>query len=365
MKILCDRQNLQDAFSVVGGIPPQKTPKPIVQNVLLRAADDRIVFFATDFELSARVTLDSVKVLRPGEVLLPAKETSALLRELSEPTLALESEEHRCKIESGSGSFVLVGDDPNEFPAEPTFDGTRTFKVPSAVFLEMVRRTSFAAAREETRYAINGLLLDYDAGNLRLVGTDGRRLALTSAEIEGGDEPARAVVPIRTLHSLLKAVGDDGDQDLEITLGNSQIAFSLGDVEMISQLLENRFPAYEQVIPKVADSTIEVDRSLLEKNLRRVAVLSSGDVRMVRFEFKSSSLELSAESSGVGRADLSMDASVDGNGGKISFNPDYLLDALKVSDLETIRIDMTDDATPARFSLGENYTYVLMPISGS
>ncbi len=366
MKILCDRQQLLEAFAFVGGITPQKTPKPILQNVLCRAEGDRLSLFATDVEMSAKVELDSVKVTRPGTVLLPARETAELLRELGEATLTLTSEDNRCTIESGPGSYVLLGADPEQFPKEPTLDTGIALELPAPRFLEMVRRTSFAAAREETRYAINGLLLDHSDGSLRMVGTDGRRLALCYLHhIDGDGEDRRVVVPIRALQALARTLPEDESGTLRITIGTTQIRFAVGSMSLISQLLDNRFPEYEQVIPKAADSTIEVRRDLLEKNLRRVRVLASDDVRMVRFQFTDSSLKLSAETSGVGRADLTMDVQLQGAGGGISFNPDYLLDALKVSDQEIVRLDMTDDSTPAKFTLGEAYTYILMPISGS
>jgi DNA polymerase-3 subunit beta len=365
MKILCDRQQLQEAFTVVGGIPPLKTPKPVIQNVLLRATEEGVTLYATDLEMSAKVAVPAVKVSKPGSVLLPARETAALLRELSDPTLTLTGSDDRCSIDSGTGSFVLLGEDPAQFPPEPGFKLGLGLELPVAEFLGMIRRTSFAAAREETRYAINGLLFDYQEGCARLVGTDGRRLALCYVNVDGPAERTRVVVPIRALHALAKAIPEDAEEPLAVSIGQNQIRFSIGGTELISQLLDNRFPEYEQVIPKAADSTIEIDREQLERNLRRVAVLSSGDVRMVRFEFEGTELKLSAESSGVGRADVSMGVDLKGPGGAISFNPDFLLDALKVSDLETVRIDMTDDATPAKFTLGESYTYILMPISGS
>lgn len=350
---------------MVGGIPPLKTPKPVIQNVLLRASDDGVTLYATDLEMSAKVAVDAVKVSTPGSVLLPARETAALLRELSDSTLTLHSKEDRCTIDSGTGSFVLLGEDPSLFPPEPSLAEGTTLELPAHAFVDMIRRTNFAAAREETRYAINGLLLDYQNGCVRLVGTDGRRLSLCYVNIEGPAQSIRAVVPIRALNALTKAMPEDLDVPLRVTLGPNQVRFQIGNIELVSQLLDNRFPDYEQVIPKAADSTIEIDRVQLEKNLRRVAVLSSGDVRMVRFQFEGAELKLSAESSGVGRADLAMGVDMQGKGGTISFNPDFLLDALKVSDLEIVRIDMTDDATPAKFSLGESYTYILMPISGS
>src|SRR5690606_29818174 len=171
---------------------------------------------------------------------------------------------------------------PEQFPAAPQVDRSTAFAVPAGRFLEMIRRTSFAAAREETRYAINGLLLDVDQGCVRLVGTDGRRLALAYVNVDQELPPrTRAIVPIRTLQALTKAVHEDADEPLSIALGKNQIHFAIDGIELTSQLLDNRFPEYEQVIPKAADSTVELSRELLEKNLRRVAVLSSGDLRMV------------------------------------------------------------------------------------
>src|SRR5690606_20555705 len=222
-----------------------KTSKPIVQHVLLRAEGQGITFYATDFEMSARAEIDSVKVVEPGAVLLPARETTALLRELSEPTLTLESRENRCVIESGSGAFVLLGDDPADFPAETELEATVRLELPAARFLEMVRRTSFAAAREETRYAIIGVLLDWVQGCLRMVGTDGRRLAFSYEDLETPGSDARAVVPIRSLQTIAKAVTDE-TAVMSIAIGAKQIGFTLGNVQLVSQLLESRFPDYTQ-----------------------------------------------------------------------------------------------------------------------
>lgn len=367
MKILCERNQLQDAFSVVAGIAPQKTPKPILQNVLLEAAKDRVTVFATDLEISCRVELDSVKVSKPGSVLLPARQTGALLKELTDPTVSLHSKDMRTTLESGSGSFVLVGDDPAQFPKEMELESGTSLTMPAGQFQGLVRRTVFAAAREESRYMINGVLLDFHDECLRLVATDGRRLALAYQNLaDVKDVPAsKAVVPIRALQTLGRAVGEDSEHQVTLTFAENKVGFALGGTVLVSQQLECKFPEYEVVIPKAAETSVEIPRAALEQNLRKVAVMSSGDLRIVRFNFSSTSLEMSAESSGIGRADVVMDVDVKGAGGSISFNPDYLLDALKVADMETIRLDMTDDSTPAKLTLGEAYSYVLMPISGS
>jgi DNA polymerase-3 subunit beta len=364
MKILCDLQRLRDAFSVVSPIPSQKSPRPILKHVLLNAKEDSLSLFATDLEISARVELESVKVDRPGMALVPVKETSALLREFSDPTVSIECEEFRSTLRSGGGSFVLLGDDPKQFPPEPDFTEVSRLQLSAARFSEMVRQSSFAAAREDSRYAISGVMLDSGNSCLRLVATDGRRLSLVYENMSAEIPEQQAVLPLRVLQALSRAI-DDSDESVEIIFAQQQIGFSLGNTTLVSRLLESRFPEYEAVIPKAADTTVEIDRVLLESNLRKVAVLTSGDVRVVKFHFEGSNLKLSAENSDIGRGDVTMGVDVKGAGGSINFNPDYLLDALRVSDLETVRLDMSDEATPVKFALGEAFTYVLMPISGS
>ncbi len=369
MKILCDRQQLTDAFAVAAAIVPQKTPKPIAKHVLVRTENDGLTFQATDFEMSARLHQESVKIKEPGAVLLPAKETHALLREITDPTITLESDEFRCTLKSGGGAFVLLGDDPEQFPKQITLAEGKELVIPAQKFLMMLRRTMFAAAREDSRYAVNGVFVQCKDATLRLVATDGRRLAMCYEHLDGDVPDAEMIVSLRALQALSRAIPDGSPENLKIVFSDNQAGFLIdksgtaSEVLLVSQLLDSRFPDYEGVIPKVAETTVDISKALLEANLRRVAVLSSGELRVVRFNFSSSSLELTAESSEVGRGDVIMDVDVKGAGGSIGFNPDYVLEALKVTDQEVVRLDMTDDETPAKFSLGESFTYVLMPIS--
>jgi len=279
----------------------------------------------------------------------------------------LKSKEYRCTIESGGGSFILVGDDPEQFPNTKNKEKGDSFKIPAAAFLDLVRKTMFAAAREESRYMINGVLFDCHDDCLRMVATDGRRLALNYHNFNDSQKvpTIKCVVPIRALQMVSRAIDESVTDDLEITFTDNQVHFSRTGTFLTTQLLECNFPDYEVVIPKAADTTCELNRELLEKNVRRVAILSSGDLRVVHMNFSSQSLEMSAESSGVGRADQVMDVDMKGAGGSLSFNPDYLLEALKVCDLDVVRLDMSDDSTPAKLTLGESFSYILMPISGS
>ena len=364
MKILCDRNALQEAVTVVSSVVPVKTTKPILQNLLVRADADGITLFATDLEMAARVRMDAVKVTRKGNVLLPARETAALLRELSEPTVTLESSEQRCRIESGGGSFVLLGEDPAQYPEESQIKSAKRIEIQSGCMFRMIQETVFAAAREETRYAINGVLLDCAGGCLRMVATDGRRLAISYENIDSKTE-FKVVVPLRSLNTLARALAEGSKESLTVEVGEKQIVFTTGNTQLVSQLLETRFPDYEGVLPKSADTTVEVPKAVLEGALRRAAILSPSDMRMVRFEVGEQQLRMTAESSARGRADVSIDAVVKGAGGSINFNPDYILEALRVSKLEHVRLDMSDDSMPAKFTLGESFTYVVMPISGA
>jgi len=364
MRLLCDRQELTDAFSVVAGIAPQKSTKPVLQNVKLRADEGGLVLFATDLQMSARVLVDAVKVEAPGEILLPAKETMALLRELADPTVTLKNADNRCSIECGGGSFVLLGGDPDEFPPEAKLDAGRSLTLPAVRVADMMRKTLFAASREESRYAVSGVLWDVQQGCLRLVATDGRRLAFNYQNLEDVDGRMRAIQPLAAVHAVAKVLAEAEDQEVTIVFGENQLGFQVGDNVLISRTLDQTFPEYESVIPKVAETTVEVSRSLLESNVRKVSVLTGGDVRQVRFAFSSSTLDMSAENSTVGRGDVCIDVDVKGAGCTVAFNPDFVLDALRVADTDVVRIDLTDESTPAKFTLGESFTYVLMPIGG-
>lgn len=364
MKILCDRMALLEAVNVVSSVVPAKSTKPILQNILVRADTEGIVLFATDLEMAARVMLDAVKVSRPGDVLLPARETAQLLREISDPTITLESNEQRCRIESSGGSFVLLGEDPNQFPEETKVDAAKVIELPGDRMLRMIQETVFAAAREETRYAINGVLIDCAAGSLRLVATDGRRLSLSYENLDTKVE-FKVIVPLRALNTLGRALGEGNKESLRLEVGDRRIVFTTGKAQLVSQLLEARFPDYEGVLPKMADTTVEIPKAVLEGALRRAAILASHELRMVRFEVGAQQVRMVAESAQRGRADVSVDAVVKGSGGSINFNPDFILEALRVCQMETIRLDMSDDSMPAKFTLGESFTYVVMPISGA
>jgi len=364
MKILSDRTVLLEGVNVVSSVVPAKTTKPILQNVLLRTDGDAITLFATDLEMAARVQIDSVKVSKQGAVLLPGREIGALLREISDPTVTLESKDQRCCIESSGGSFVLLGEEVEQYPEEFQLESGKTMEITCGAMLRMIQETVFAAAREETRYAINGVMMDCGDGCLRLVATDGRRLAISYENIETKNE-FRAVVPLRALTTLGKALPEGDKTPLKIEVSDKQIAFTNGRIQLVSQLLETRFPDYEGVVPKSADTTVEIETATLEGALRRASILAATEMRMVRFEVNDKQLRLTAESTARGRADVTIDAVIKGAGGSINFNPDYILEALRVSSLEQVRLDMSDDSMPAKFTLGESFTYVVMPISGA
>ncbi|GAB4136127.1 MAG: DNA polymerase III subunit beta [Planctomycetota bacterium] len=365
MKILCDRAKLQEAFGIVSSVVSPKTPNPILRNVLLKAEGEGITLTGTDLELAATVVLDAVKVAKAGKVLLPARETAALLRELNDPTITLESKDLKTRIESGGGSFVLLGENPDEFAEMGEIENAKELTIEAGQLLAMTQETTFAAAREETRYAINGVLMDYGANCLRLVATDGRRLAMSYRNIEGGKKDLKAVVPTRAMTTVARAIKEGSKDPMRIAVGEKQIRFSSGGVTITCQLLEARYPDYESAIPKAADTTLEIDKALFESSLRKASILASDDLRMVRFEASDGDLRITAENSSRGRAEVRMAVVTKGAGGSINFNPDYLLEALRVSSVETVRLDMSDDSMPAKFTLGESFSYVVMPISGA
>jgi DNA polymerase-3 subunit beta len=383
MRILCDRARLLDGVGIVSAAVPAKAIKRVLQNIHLRVAKDELRLFATDLEIAISTRIDQVKVEGSGDCLLPARELAAILRELSEPTVTLEADENRCRIETRSGTFTLMGDDPAEYPA--TFQGAEgePVRIGAAALADLVRKTSFAAAREATRYAMNGVLCQVREEKLRMVGTDGRRLALAHRRLEGSSGPKAgvehtAIVPVKVLASVVRALppaDSDAPPEAEasagtsdavaIRFGPSHISFSFGLSEVHARLIDGEFPQFDGVVPRTSETTAEFNRALFESSTRKAAILAGQDSRAVRFTLDASTLRLSSEVANVGTAEITMEADVKGPGGTDLYNPDYLLEFLKVTPIETLLFHFTDESSPCKFTVGEDYQYVIMPITGA
>ncbi|QYK47731.1 MAG: DNA polymerase III subunit beta [Phycisphaeraceae bacterium] len=376
MKVICDRSALLNAVNVVSGVVASRSPRPQLTCVKLTAEKSgkagSLTLSATDAEISIRLRISQVDVTQPGEVLIPADKLRQIVSaEDAAPTLSLESDGDACHIKGDDAHFKVLGYPPADFPAIPGLEATTGktgFTQDAATLGGLIARTVFATARENTRYAINGVLLKRDGKRMEMVATDGRRLALTRTHVAADKDaqPLSCIVPTKALNMLTRLLGNP-DEQVRISLTDNQIVFALGETAVLaSNLVEGTFPPYEDVIPKDHDIKVTFDRDVLSSAVRRAALLTNEESRGVRMSFKKADkqVELSSRAPEMGEAEIRVDlAGFDGGDIEIGFNPTFITDALKVIPENQIIMELKSSSKPGLIKSGTDFVYVVMPVS--
>lgn len=363
MKLVCNREKLREGLAIANSVIPAKGSKPILENVCMVATDDALELLGTDMEVSLRFRIDDVQVQDPGPAVMPARVALDFVRDLSGETVRLETDENKCTITSGDDACELVIADVDEFPVIDRFEGDESVSIQGGTFTKLVGRTAFAAAHEPGRYAMHGVLTEVEGDVLRMVGTDGRRMAMATVPVDAGEIAVRpSIVPTKGLQLFCRVIADPLDQ-IRLSFGESQIGLRTENAEIFARLVDGEFPRYAAVIPGEITHSLEADRDLLSRKLRLVANVSGDEARAVRFKASPGQLELFGRATGRGEATAHMEIEFQGEGAEIAFNPEYVLDGLKASDLESVRLEFNERTSPGKFTLGEEYVYVVMPIT--
>lgn len=365
MKVLCNREKLREGLAVANNVIPTKSTKPVLSNVCLVATEDYLELVGTDLDVAVRYRIDDVKVAEPGTAVIPARVSLDFVRDLSGDTLTIDtsSSKGNCLITSGADSCELVTTDPDEFPVVSHFDEQGSLSLQAGTFTTLVNRTAFAAAREQGRYAMHGVLTEVEDGTLRMVATDGRRLAVAFAPIEAPAElPGPAIVPTKGMQLFCRVISDPLDQ-IKIHFSENQIGIKTRNAEVFARLLDGEFPNYDAVIPKESSNHIEADAELLGRKIRLVANVTGDEARAVRFSVKKDHMEIFGQSAGRGEATAHMEVEYPGEEAEIAFNPDYVIEGLKNCESDKVHLEFNEKTSPGKFTLGENYIYVVMPIT--
>jgi len=363
MKFNCNRAALAEALGVVSGVVATRTPKPVLECVRVSVTQDAIVLLGTDLEVGIRYSVGQVTVDQPGEILVPADKLAAVVRESTDEILEFESVDHGCRITGRDSKFEIYGQDPREFPPVAEMEGEPDLVVKAETLNQMIHRTLFAAARENTRYAINGILWDKQGKKLRMVATDGRRLARsvgTADKSSSGDTDV--IVPVKAMGLITRLLAE-ADEPVRVRLMPNQILVSTARATVSSVLVEGRFPKYEDVIPQGNDKKVTFTPAGLLSAVRRAALLTTEESKGVRFSFTPGKLVLSGRAPDQGEATITLDLEYKDSPLEIGFNPNYLIDALRVVDTDSVVLELGEANRPGVLQAGPNFLYVIMPVS--
>ncbi len=363
MKCICDRQALLEALSATSSVIPTRTTKPILECVRLTAEEDVLVITAYDQEVGLRCRVRQVDVTEPGETLVPGGRLLAIVRESLDETMALEAVEDILHIRGSDSHFQVVGQNVREFPPVPDLEGEPTLRVKVGALRSAVEKTLFAAARENTRYAINGVLWQGKGKRLELVATDGRRLALSGTSLEKPvlEEDVRAIVPTKAL-GLLGRLHMNADEVLEIRLSSNQLVMRTEAATISTVLVEGHFPKHEDVIPQDQDKEITLNTVGFLSAVRRAALLANAESKGIRIELGEGKLVLSSRTPEQGEATVELPVEYTGAPLKIGFNPEFLADGLKVCE-ESMMFLLKDSGRPGVVKSGSDFMYVIMPVN--
>jgi DNA polymerase III subunit beta len=352
MNLDIDKRELLKGLVFVQSIAGRKTTLPILSHVLMEADKDSLYLTGTDLETGIREGLPA-NVRQEGKASVSAKKLYEIVRELPDETIHIEKKEnHWITLKCGKSTFNLAGLDPDEFPSLPTYQEENFSKVPTAILMEMIEKTVFAASNEESRYHLNGIFLlqakQASKEVLRMVATDGHRLSLIHREgyrIRGIEKGI--ILPKKGVMEARKIMGDKEEEQMEIYFDGTHGFLRMGKSLMILRLIDGEFPEYEQVIPKENDKRIRMEREKIHACLRRISTMASERVEGIKIALTKNVMEATSFNQDFGDAKEEVEVAYEGPPIEVGFNARYLLEVLGVIDANEIWMELKDEGSPA------------------
>jgi DNA polymerase-3 subunit beta len=369
MRTILPRQAFQDALAAVGTLTGGRTARPILGCVSLVAEGGQVEVSATDGEAGLRVGLSALAVEEAGRVVVAADRLLPIVRELEDVEVSLAADGQYCVIRGEGSEFRIFVMEPADFPPVAEFEDEPDMVIDGDELRRMVSLTLYAAARETSRYAINGVLWEKRGKRLFVVATDGRRLARAGGTVvSSGSADFEVVIPAKAM-SVFERVfapgGQEEDWKVDVRVMPNQIVLRAGGRVLSTVLLEGSFPKYEDVIPKERSRRARVRRELLLGAVRRAALLTTEESRAVKLAFEGESLVITSQSPEQGDARIEIPIGYEGEPLTIGFNPVFLNDALRVVPFDEVLLDLHESFRPGVLC-GEDkneFLYVVMPVS--
>lgn len=365
--IKTQRDSLLAPLQSVSGIVEKKHTLPILSNVLLEKHGDRLTLLATDIEIQITTSTPVASNEGDGAVTVGARKLQDILRSLPDSAeVSLNLEEKRLQVKAGKSRFNLQTLPADDFPRMALAEGDiQKIVVTQKQFRRLLAQTQFAMAAQDVRYYLNGLLILAEGNELRTVATDGHRLAYASMQLENDMDLPRQelILPRKTVLELSRLLSDS-DEPLQIELTSNQIRFQFGNINLVSKLIDGKFPDYERVIPATLKNDVTLNRATLLQSMVRAAILTNEKFRGVRLVLTPGSLKIMAANAEQEEAQEEIEVEYVGDAIDVGFNVGYLLDVLNNSSAESIEWGFNDANSSSLLSLPGNdrFKYVVMPM---
>lgn len=368
MRVTVPTSRLLDAVGHAAYVAAVKSTKPIYECVALRADPATgLSIEATDLDVAVRIHVDESRTDTPGSVALSAARLLAIVREIEEDRTTFAATERGIEIATAGSRFTVRHEDVEDFPALPRFPAEASVRVPSADLRDMVRRTAFATAKDAGRFALHGVQMRIASGRMRLVGTDGRRMASIERELPtlDGVAPLSLLIGPKALLLLDRVLGSGLHGDVEIALVERQIMARSANTFVTSRMIDGSYPDVDAVIPRATAHNLRVGVAPLAAALRRVTLLTTREARSIEANIEPGLMRLRSRAPELGEAQSEIEVTYDGPALRLGFNSIYVAEALKaMGPAAEITIGLGANAAkdPLRLTDSDDYVYVLSPV---
>ncbi len=366
MKLTANKDNLSHGVQVVQRAVSNKNPLPVLSGILLKLEKGKLFFSATDLEMGIECSVP-VDMIEEGGVVVPSKYFGEIVRKLpdSKIILSVNKENNNTSIKYGQSELNLLGLALEDFPILPSVDSESILFIKQDIFKTMIKQVSFSISTDDNRPVFTGILIEIDNGSIKLVATDTHRLAYRSSNIENIDLDMKKsiIIPGKTLNELNRIMNGEGEE-LKIAFGDNQIVFEMPGIRFISRLIEGQFPNYKQVIPQGCKSKIKVKTKDLLEATERASLLAKEGANVIKLNISADKIIINSNSPEIGKIEEQINIELEGEESEIAFNSKYLLDVLKVIDVEEILLELTGSLSPGIIKPveGEDYIYLILPI---
>jgi DNA polymerase-3 subunit beta len=366
MKFTITREKLQEGLVAVAASVPSKTTLPVLSNLLVEATRDGLRLSGTDLDIAVSTTIPA-SVDQEGAITLPARKLVEIVRELPSAAIRITSSgEQRVAIECGKSKFKLLGLPKEEFPAFPAVKFESGWRVPSKDLHKLISHVAFAASTEESRPILNGVLWELKNDRMRMVATNGHRLARMDVPVAGGaGQQADLIVPPKALDQIKRLFASD--DEVELAKSDNHLGFRSSTTQVFTRLIEGPYPNYEQVIPRENDKLATADKAALISALRRMSIVASDQTHRIRMAFANASCKLSVQTPDLGEAQEELAVGYEGDPLEIGFNALYLLEVLKYMPTDEVRLtfkapERAATCEPVGWDDPASYLTLVMPL---
>lgn len=362
MKFVISRNELSNLIRKIQNVVPQNAPMPILSHCLIEAEEDHIVCTATDLKVGTRCSIPA-KIYEKGSLSIPSKHFFQLVKELTDQqNIEITSADgEMVEIKTGTSRFLLHGMNKEIYPTLPDLQEAESFKMSGQSLKDMLYRTSFAVAKDDSNSALTGVLMRIENGRAIFVATDAKRLSQTESTISINPEfSGEYILPIKAVDEIIKILSDN--ETATVYLENDKVGIESENTLLVTKLLAGDYPNFEQLISSKSEQVMSLHREELITLLKQISLFTNDNSISARFSFSPGELILSANCSTVGEGKVSMPVNYQGQDLSIAFNPFYFLDILKHTKDETVTFGISDQYNPGIVTDSSKSLFVIMPM---